>query len=83
MSNATSIEQQLDLKYKAYSTMNSNTGLSGAQGPPPGSMPTSATKPVASGMLPNNSQFLYAANQNLRTSMEKQISNGKLVASEN
>lgn len=40
-------------------------------------MPASASKSGASGMLPNNSQFLYAANQNLRTSMEKQISNGK------
>jgi len=53
--NLSTIEQQLDLKYKAYSRMNS--------GPNPSKMTGT--------MLPNNSQFLYAAASNLRSSLDK------------
>ena len=74
MANASSIEQQLDLKYKAYSTMNSQMPVTGA-GPMPGQGKLGAAGGPNPGMLPNNSQFLYA--NNLRTSMEKPFSNGK------
>jgi hypothetical protein len=66
--NATSIQQQLDLKYKQYSTHNSNASST----PMPNyKVPQAQGKQLSGGMLPQHSQFLYAANNNLRTSMDK------------
>ena len=67
--NSSSIEQQLDLKYKAYSTMMQNQ---------PGTAQKAAAMGTGtpSGMLPNSSQYLYA-NANLRTSLDKPLSTGK------
>ena len=60
--NSSSIEQQLDLKYKAYSSM-PGAGLN-------------VKAPTPTGMLPNTSQYLYS-NTNLRTSLDKPLSGGK------